>query len=65
MGRQAERVPSATFITNLFIYLQVNVVDLGYVVDLGAYSAPDQPHNPDQPHYLLRGPGLCCRLGGA
>ena len=27
------------------------MVDPGYVVDLGAYGAPDQPHNPDPPRY--------------
>jgi hypothetical protein len=26
-----------------------NVVDPGFMVDLGVYRAPDQPHNPDQP----------------
>jgi hypothetical protein len=28
-----------------------NVVNLGYVVDSGAYSAPDPPHNPNPPRY--------------
>ena len=30
------------------------MVDLGYVVDSGAYSAPDPPHNPNPPRYLRR-----------
>src|SRR5690242_8307132 len=33
---------STTFSTN-------SVVDSGFMVDLGVYSAPDQPHNPDPP----------------
>jgi hypothetical protein len=29
-----------------------NVVDSGFMVNLGAYSAPNQPHNPNQPRSL-------------
>src|SRR5690242_9734983 len=31
------------------IFSTTSVVDSGFVVDLGVYSAPDQPHNPDLP----------------
>jgi hypothetical protein len=31
----------------------INVVDSGFVVDLGVYSAPNQPHSPDQPRYFM------------
>jgi hypothetical protein len=33
-------------------FVRFNVVDPGYVVDPGAYSAPDQPHNPFPPRYF-------------
>jgi hypothetical protein len=48
----AAKTPPATLTANLFVQLKVNVADLGYVVDPGAYDAPDQPHSPDQPRYL-------------
>ena len=46
--------PPAPLFTNLFEYLEVNVVDPGYVVDQGVYGAPDQPHNPDRPRCSRR-----------
>jgi hypothetical protein len=30
----------------------INVVDSGFVVDLGVYSAPNQPDSPNQPRYF-------------
>jgi hypothetical protein len=46
----------------LFDLLHVNAVDLGYVVDLGVYRAPDQPHNPDQPRYFRDAPDHASRM---
>src|SRR6185437_9726364 len=44
-------IPSATP-AHLFGHPQANVVDLGYVVDLGAYSAPNPPDSPNLPRYF-------------
>jgi hypothetical protein len=43
-------------------HLDFYVVDSGFVVDLGVYSAPKQPHSPDQPRsFPIR--DLTARIG--
>ena len=34
------------------IVVTFNVVDSGFMVDLGVYRAPNQPNSPDQPRYF-------------
>src|SRR5207342_3071843 len=40
---------SASLFAHQYEHRDFCVVDSGFVVDLGDYSAPDQPHNPNRP----------------